>query len=601
MIKKYLTIIWYSNKFNEKFGGKLVIKSKGQKMEKDSDNHVTSYSKEALEKLQESEELFRHFVENVPGVVNIYKWFPDETRQSLFQGPGLEKIIGEKLAGKVKENIEEYFKLIPPEDFEKLDREAVTALKNDKKLKSEYRLVLSKNNVKWVQAHFSIFPQNDGSVLWQGIIFDITQQKRAERMQKILYKISAAVNETEKLKELYRKIRMILGKVIDATNFYIALYDKHTDTISLSYYVDKKDRSDVFPAGKTLTKYVIETQKPLYAPKYKIDELIHEGFVEELGTPAQIWLGVPLILENETIGVIAVQSYSDVNTYHRDDINLLSYVSGGIALAIKHIQTMENLKRTNEELHQLKENLKNQIEEAIEKMREKDHLLIKQSRNAAMGEMIGNIAHQWRQPLSAVAAIVQDIEDAYEYGELDEKYLHDSIEKTMHQISYMSQTIDDFRSFYKPNEERRYFSVQKVLKNTLKFVEKSFRAHNIKIDFTVKKDCSIKGFPNEYSQAILNILNNSKDAIIENKIEKGRLTIIVDQVDDRSKVTIGDNAGGIPENIIDRIFDPYFTTKEQGRGTGIGLYMAKMIIKQNMGGKIIVKNSDKGAHFTLIV
>ncbi|HCX72148.1 MAG TPA: hypothetical protein DHM37_00335, partial [Candidatus Cloacimonas sp.] len=127
--------------------------------------------------LTNSDDKFRFFTENVPGVVSIYKWYPNAKREVIFQGPGLEEIIGTKLAQKVKDDIEEYFKLIPTEDFQKLDKEALKALKSNNKLKSQYRLQVSKNKYKWVESHFSIFPQEDGSILWQGIIFQITQQK----------------------------------------------------------------------------------------------------------------------------------------------------------------------------------------------------------------------------------------------------------------------------------------------------------------------------------------------------------------------------------------------------------------------------------------
>jgi len=195
---------------------------------------------------------------------------------------------------------------------------------------------------------------------------------------------------------------------------------------------------------------------------------------------------------------------------------------------------------------------------------------------------------------------VQDIEDAHEYDELDAKYLQNSVEKTMKQLSYMSQTIDDFRNFFKPNKEKRDFSLQKILEDTIGFVKKSFSYHNININLEIKQDSSVKGFSNEYSQTILNILNNSKDAILENEIKAGQINIVANVgKQNRSVVTISDNASGIPSDIIDKIFDPYFSTKEQGKGTGIGLYMAKMIIEENMDGEINATNLEQGACFTI--
>jgi PAS domain S-box-containing protein len=557
---------------------------------------------EIQQNIRKSEKKFRFFTENVPGVVSIYKWFPNGKREIVFQGPGLEEIIGSELATEVSNDIEKFFELIPREDFQKLDEEAMQALKTDNKLESEYRLHIAENNVKWVESHFSLFPQKDGSILWQGIIFDITKQKRTENTQKVLYQISNAVNTIDNLNELFSKIRNYLNQIIDTTNFYIALYNENTDTITLPYSVDEIDEHESFPAGKTLTKYVIQTLKPLFADYGVIQELENKGLVEEIGTPSKIWLGVPLIVENKPIGAIVVQSYEDENLYDKDDIELLAFVSEGIALAIKHIQAHEQLKRTNAELKILKENLQKQVDGAVHELRNKDHLLIKQSRHAAMGEMIGNIAHQWRQPLAAVAAIVQDIEDAYEYNELNEKYLADSVEKTMKQLNYMSRTIDDFRNFFKPNKEKKQFSIPKILEDTINFIEKSFSYHNIKINFQVKKDSKVNGFSNEYSQTVLNILNNSKDAIVGNKISHGKIDIVADiNEKGQSVVNIKDNGGGIPAEVIDKIFDPYFSTKKQGKGTGIGLYMAKMIIEENMGGEIIAQNINNGVQISLIL
>jgi PAS domain S-box-containing protein len=286
------------------------------------------------------------------------------------------------------------------------------------------------------------------------------------------------------------------------------------------------------------------------------------------------------------------------NIWHDNEIVRIAAIRD----VTERIMREKQLKQTNQELRKLKENLQKKVNKTVLELRNKDHLIIKQSRHAAMGEMIGNIAHQWRQPLAAVAAIVQDIEDAYEYKELDKKYLADSVEKTMKQLNYMSRTIDDFRNFFKPNKEKIEFSIQKIIEDTMSFVEKSFAYHNIKINFVVKKDSTIRGFSNEYSQTILNILNNSKDAILENKIEAGQIEIKVDvNQQNQSVVTIQDNGGGIPDDIVDKIFDPYFSTKEQGKGTGIGLYMAKMIIEENMKGKLLADNLQNGAVFQIIV
>ena len=174
-------------------------------------------------------------------------------------------------------------------------------------------------------------------------IRDITERKQAEKIQKTLFDISNALNTTDNINELYSKIREFLGDVIDTTNFYIALYDEKTDMISLPFDVDEKDVYETFPAGKTITKYVIKTGKSLFATKDVVKKLIKKGLIETVGSPSEIWLGIPLKIENKVIGVIAVQSYDDPNLYTEKDIEILNFISEEIALAINRKQAVEEV------------------------------------------------------------------------------------------------------------------------------------------------------------------------------------------------------------------------------------------------------------------
>ena len=596
--------------------------------------------------LVKSEEKFKLFAENVPGVVSIYQWHPDGHREYIYQGPGMEKIVGEELAKKIYEDQNEYFKLIPEEDFKALDEASLKAFQSNKNLDFEYRLIIDESNIRWVRALFNSFKREDGVFLWQGLINDITEHKQlekelkesenkyralaetssdiiitldmegnftyispaskritgfnwkhflghpfielivpefvelsiesfkkgltgkkmplyeieilhkngskipvelnvsnlfdingnvigrlamvrdiserkiaenaltdseqkyrslvetssdwiwemnlkgkhiysnnvckkilgfssskicnmdtielvhpedqnmfieiykqaihnksgwnnivtrwrnkdgiyiylessalpqvdlnkeiigfigvdrditerkkaeeenkenskkmekhfekserqriatlsilsdlnktskklhleinerkhAEKIQKTLFNISNAVNTVDNLHDLYSKIRDFLGNVIDTTNFYIALYNKKTDMIYLPFDVDEKDNYETFPAGKTLTELVLKTGKSILVDEKLLKKLIKENKVEIIGTPALIWLGVPLKVENEIIGVIAVQSYDDPNLYSEKDITLLNFISEEIALSIKHIQSDKQLK-----------------------------------------------------------------------------------------------------------------------------------------------------------------------------------------------------------------------------------------------------------------
>ncbi|MBJ6725275.1 PAS domain-containing protein [Geomesophilobacter sediminis] len=239
---------------------------------------------------------------------------------------------------------------------------------------------------------------------------------------------------------------------------------------------------------------------------------------------------------------------------------------------------------------------------AIEALREKDRMLMQQSRQAAMGEMIGNIAHQWRQPLNALALMIQSLSVEKQLGELTEEYLLSIEQKSMKIIHHMSQTINDFRNYFKPDKEKAPFIVSSAVRSTVSFLEESFFCQDIEIRVHIDEDVVVDGYPNEYAQVLLNILNNARDAFLDREVPPPRIIEIrVAGREGRSVVTVVDNAGGISEAVLPKIFEPYFTTKEPDRGTGVGLFMSKSIVEKNMGGRLTARNVNGGAEFTIEV
>ena len=237
----------------------------------------------------------------------------------------------------------------------------------------------------------------------------------------------------------------------------------------------------------------------------------------------------------------------------------------------------------------------------VEELRRQEQLLIRQGRLAAMGEMIGNIAHQWRQPLNTLGLIVQELPTYYERNLLTREYLEASVVRAMQVINYMSKTIDGFRNFFGPDKEKQTFLASEVLVKTVSILDAAFEELKLKIEVTADPEVVIYGYPNEYSQVVLNILVNAKDAILERKVANPKIVVRLFSEVGRSVLTITDNARGIPDAIIDRIFDPYFTTKGSDKGTGIGLFMSKTIIEKNMNGTLTVCNTDDGAQFRIEV
>jgi PAS domain S-box-containing protein len=258
-------------------------------------------------------------------------------------------------------------------------------------------------------------------------------------------------------------------------------------------------------------------------------------------------------------------------------------------------------KHAEEELKRAYDEMEKRVEERTTELREKDQMLSLQSRQAAMGEMIGNIAHQWRQPLNTLGLTIQQLPLFYDLGKIDRELLDQCVSSSMGLIQYMSRTIDDFRNYFRPDKERIEFNVHDAIVNTLSLLEGTLQHPQIGITIVAKDDPVIFGYQNEFSQVILNILMNARDAFVERNIADPRVTITICSEDGCAVVTISDSAGGISEDIIDKIFDPYFTTKGPQQGTGVGMFMSKTIIEKNMGGRLSVRNNAAGAEFRIEV
>ncbi|NVJ54596.1 MAG: transporter substrate-binding domain-containing protein [Campylobacteraceae bacterium] len=272
-----------------------------------------------------------------------------------------------------------------------------------------------------------------------------------------------------------------------------------------------------------------------------------------------------------------------------------------------HVRTRElelsnkKLKRKTHELEHLNNTLDARIKEEINNRKKQEQLLIQQSKLAEMGEMISMIAHQWRQPLSALSTIIQNIHLRHSLKKLDKEYLDKQMILSNALTEKMSNTIDDFRNFFKPNKEKHHFSIKEAIHQTIFLIDDSFKSHSIKIENQISDDVMIYGFESELSQVLLNILTNSKDAFLEKNIENPYIAIKTKRIKTHIKILISDNAGGVKESILNKIFEPYFTTKENYNGTGLGLYMSKIIIEQNMKGILNVKNIENGVQFTIYI
>lgn len=288
---------------------------------------------------------------------------------------------------------------------------------------------------------------------------------------------------------------------------------------------------------------------------------------------------------NDEVGAL-VESFASM----RDDLR--QYQSDLLHEIAERKEAEAALKRLNETLEQ-------RVQEEIAANREKEHMLIQQSRLAAMGEMVHNIAHQWRQPLNALGLVISNIMDDYNFKTLTRESLERDAASARRLLEKMSSTIDDFRDFFRPDREESTFDVAEAVREAEFIVDASLKNNRIGVSVDLPAGLVAKGFPNRYAQAVLNLLANAKQAIVDNKVESGNIRVVLEKVGDEAVLTVDDNGGGIHEDVLPRLFDPYFTTKEQG--SGIGLYMVKMIIERNMAGKVTAANIDHGARFTLSI
>ncbi len=410
-----------------------------------------------------------------------------------------------------------------------------------------------------------------------------------------------------------------------------------------------KNKGIIFEKFTGLWGWVLVNKKSLLTNKPQDDQ-------RSVGTPEghikiTRFLSAPSIIGETLVGQVAVANSE--RDYNERDLTIIKRMASVYALAIEQRRKEDELhdyqtslaekvrERTHEltatnkelereinirmriegNLNELNKNLETRVKKEVEERRKKEQMLIQQSRIAAMGEMMGAIAHQWRQPLNAVSIILFGIKEAYEYNELNADYMEDTMQQAKIQLEYMSKTIDDFRNYFKPAKEKVLFQIKRTAYEVLSMYFQQLRnssiacslnclTHNESFDNFLNKpslceDMEIRGFPNELKQVLLNLIHNARDAIIEMRqkdttnVEKGMISINVDKDNGYVYISIRDNGGGVPEEIKDRIFDPYFSSKEEGKGTGIGLYMSKVIVEESLKGSLTVQNIEKGAEFTI--
>ncbi|HHB94112.1 MAG TPA: HAMP domain-containing histidine kinase, partial [Campylobacterales bacterium] len=327
----------------------------------------------------------------------------------------------------------------------------------------------------------------------------------------------------------------------------------------------------------------------------------------------------PNTFHNHTFVMAAISEsndkYIDLVEYKDDNITPFEIANKNL-YSIMH-KTANELNRLTEnlelrveqrtkELKDLNDDLQIRIDDAVREVKRQTAIMNQQSRLASMGEILENIAHQWRQPLNSVSWILNDIKFKSELGKRDEIDIDEVASKINNSIQFLSNTVDDFRKFVDKSDMAQTFNLKTTIESTIKIIEDTFKQLNIQVSLDCDKNITYKGYENDIKHTVMNLINNARDAFEEKGIKNGKISIRVYHEKDELIITIQDNAGGIPKPILKNIFEPYFTTKHKTKGTGLGLYMSKNMIDRvhgtieafsilNKKTTFVIKLPDEGA------
>lgn len=331
---------------------------------------------------------------------------------------------------------------------------------------------------------------------------------------------------------------------------------------------------------------------------YPKDQLLIDMNIEAyIGSPLNDSTG-------KVIGLVVALSEKPVKNAEAVT-TLFKIFSGRIAVEMERATLELTNKKAIESLESLNKTLEQKVKKQVQEKLAQEKYLFEQSRLAQMGEMISMIAHQWRQPLGTIGSIAVDLQlkqqlkqfdlDTKEGQKESSEYYAEKLANIEKLTQSMTKTIDDFRNFYKTNKELVPISLKELIQKSISIIEGSLVGQGIEINYDFNSDEQVNVFDSEMMHVILNIVKNSQDIFNESNMKNLFISITTKE----KSIIICDNAGGVPEDIIDKIFDPYFSTKSEMNGTGLGLYMSKKIVEEHHNGKLFVENKDNGACFTI--
>ena len=482
--------------------------------------------------------------------------------------PQCEEILGFTIDEVRSLNIQ---KQIHPDDLGMTQKTMYITLKGKELKNLEYRFIKKNGDIVWLN-HTARPIIIDNKILEiQSTVSDITERKRASQIQKVLYNISNAVSITKNLDELISRIQAELGTIIDTTNFYIALYDNKTDTLSLPFFIDEKDAITSFPAGKTLTYYVIRTEKSLLATKEELTILEKNGDIESFGSNSEIWLGVPLKIEGKVTGVLAVQSYTDENAYDESDKEILEFVSHQISISIERKKAEEDLKS------------------ALEKAHESDRL---------KSAFLSNMSHEIRTPMNGILGFTELLKEPQLTGDEKERYIR-IIEKSGDRMLNTINDIIDISKIEAGQVEvvKSEVSLNIILKEQYTFFNSEAQSKGLELIYKPTlsdKEAIIVADKHKLEGILTNLIKNAIKFTKKGNISFG-YSLKKEKGFEGLEFYVKDTGIGIPSDRIRAIFNRFEQADIKDtrvfEGSGLGLAISKSYVEM-LGGKIWVVSEE---------
>jgi PAS domain S-box-containing protein len=494
-------------------------------------------------------------------------WYWDlENPQNEWMSPKFWQVLG-YLPEEKKHLASQWQEIIFPEDLKKATENFNKHYENPNHPYDQIvRYKHKKGHTIWVRCRGNIIRDNQGKPIRMiGVHNDITEEKYNE----------------ENLIQKTNYLKAILDSSLDGIMAFDSLYDENGEIIDFIYTMSNKKACSI----------VKLREEELIGQR--LSKMLSGNFIalDSLNGQSLFDIYKEVVLTGESKSLEFYFESNGIKEWFRN--KTVKYEDGFIC-------TFEIITEEKYFQEKLEQKLEQKVEEEMKKRFKQERLLIQQSKMATMGEMMAAIAHNWRQPLNTISLLSASITKKLLNSKLTKDYIDNWIIKMNNQVNFMSQTIDDFRNFYKPEEEFKKVSLKKIISKVISLINLQLNINNIKIEANIPESILIMCLENQLQQALINILINSKEAIISKNIINGMILLSASEDDSFVNLIIQDNGGGIEkEENFTSIFEPYFTTKANSHGTGIGLYMTKIIIEQNMKGKIETKNINNGFEFTI--